>query len=89
MQESQQYNISRFTLHRWFKHYEAFGEAGLVNLSSKHKTFPTQKINVLSERLILDRRKTRKLGVRRMQTELKRLHNLSFSLKTIHKVNKT
>lgn len=84
----QHYNISRFTLRKWFKRYEAFGQAGLVNLSSKPKTSPTQKINVLSEQLILDLSKTRKLGARRMQTELKRLYDLSFSLDTIHKVLK-
>lgn len=60
----QHYNISRFTLRKWCKRYEAFGEAGLVNLSSKPKTSPTKKINVASEQLIIDLRKTRKLGAK-------------------------
>lgn len=84
----QHYDISRFTLCKWCKRYAVFGEAGLLNISSKPKTSPAKKINVLSEKLILDLRTTRKLGVRRMQTELKRLHDLSFSLETIHKVLK-
>lgn len=84
----QHYNISRFTLRKWYKRYEELGEKGLANLSSKPKTSSTQKINVPIEQLILHLRKTRKLGARRMQTELKRLHDLSFSLDTIHKVFK-
>ncbi|AXI24059.1 Helix-turn-helix domain [Cardinium endosymbiont of Sogatella furcifera] len=42
----QHYNISRFTLRKWFKRYEALGEAGLVDFSSKPHTAPRQKINV-------------------------------------------
>lgn len=31
----QHYDISRFTLRKWCKRYEVFGEAGLLNISSK------------------------------------------------------
>ncbi|MFT4314527.1 MAG: helix-turn-helix domain-containing protein [Wolbachia pipientis] len=41
----QHYNISRFTLRKWYKRYEELGEKGLVDLSSKPKTSPLQKIN--------------------------------------------
>ncbi|MCJ7454524.1 MAG: helix-turn-helix domain-containing protein [Wolbachia endosymbiont of Homalodisca vitripennis] len=39
------YGISRFTLRKWYKRYEELGEKGLVDLSSKPKTSPLQKIN--------------------------------------------
>jgi transposase InsO family protein len=84
----QHYNISRFTLRKWCKRYEEFGEKGLENLSSRPKTSPLQKTNISSDQLILHLRKTRKLGARRIQAELKRLHALSFSFATIHKVFK-
>ncbi len=84
----QHYNISRFTLRKWYKRYEELGEKGLENFSSRPKTSPLQKINASNEQLILDLRKARKLGARRIQTELKRLYSFSCSLATIHKVFK-
>ena len=41
-----------------------------------------------NEQLILQLRKERKLEARRIHSELKRLHNISFSTATIHKVLK-
>ena len=38
------------------------------------------------EQLTLKLRKTRNLGARRIQSELKRLHEISLSLATVHKV---
>ncbi|WP_264339189.1 IS481 family transposase [Wolbachia endosymbiont (group A) of Cydia splendana] len=84
----QHYNISRFTLRKWYKRYEKLGAQGLSNLSSRPKTLPLQKINESNEQLILHLRKARKLGARRIQAELKRLHDISFALATIHKVLK-
>ncbi|XGA08005.1 MAG: IS481 family transposase [Wolbachia endosymbiont of Xenopsylla cheopis] len=84
----QHYGISRFTLRKWYKRYEELGEKGLVDLSSKPKTSPLQKINESDEQLILHLRQTRKLGARRIQTELRRLYDLFLSLATIHKIFK-
>ncbi len=84
----QHYNISRFTLRKWYKRYEKLGAQGLSNFSSRPKTLPLQKINESNEQLILHLRKARKLGARRIQAELKRLHDISFALATIHKVLK-
>ena len=84
----QHYGISRFTFRKWLKRYQEFGEEGLVNLSRKPKSSPFQKLNNAYEQLILSLRKERNLGARRLQSELKRLHCLSFSLSTIHKVLK-
>ena len=84
----QHYGISRFTLRKWHKRYEELGKDGLIDLSSKPKNSPSQKRNESHEQLILQLRKERKLGARRIHTELKRLHNISFSTATIHKVLK-
>jgi len=82
------YGISRFTLRKWIKRYEVQGEDGLISLSSKPKSSPLQKRNHINEQLILQLRKERKLGARRLQSELKRLHDIALSLSTIHKVLK-
>jgi len=84
----QHYGISRFTLRKWYKRYEELGEQGLSNFSSKPTNSPLQKRNGVNEQIILDLRKSRSLGARRLQNELKRLHNISFSTATIHKVLK-
>lgn len=46
------------------------------------------KVLASHERWILELRKKRKLGARRIQSELQRLHGFSLSLATIHKVLK-
>jgi transposase InsO family protein len=84
----QHYGISRFTLRKWLKRYEKEGKEGLLDCSSKPKISPLQKRNQAQEQIILNLRSERKLGARRLQSELKRLYDLSFSLSTIHKVLK-
>lgn len=82
------YGISRFTFRKWHKRYEALGEDGLYDVSSRPTTFPLQKRREIDENIIIAMRKNRKLGARRIQSELKRLHSISFSTATIHKVLK-
>jgi hypothetical protein len=60
------------------------GLAGLQEKSRRPKTSPSRKIFPEHIQLIVELRK-RKLGHRRVQNELARLHNLSFSTATIHK----
>lgn len=84
----QHFGMSRATLNKWIKRYKELGKEGLIDLSSKPKFFPSQKRNEANELLIITLRKKRKLGARRLQSELKRLHHISFSLSTIHKVLK-
>jgi transposase-like protein len=82
------YGISRFTLRKWHKRYELLGEEeGLYDEKYTPKNFPLQKRSETDENLIINLRK-RNLGARRIQSELKRLHNISFSTATIHKVLK-
>lgn len=80
--------ISRQTLRKWLKRYEESGVAGLIELSRKPHNSPATKVMARQEELILSLRNERKLGVRRIQSELKRLHDLSLSMATIHKVFK-
>lgn len=82
------YGISPFTLRKWYRRYEQLGEEGLKDITRRPKTSPLQKRNIADENLILTIRKERKLGARRIQNELKRLHDISYSLDTIHKVLK-
>ena len=78
--------VSRPTLRKWVHRYNEHGIDGLADQSKKPKTSPHTKVTTKHEELILDLRKKRKLGARRIQNELKRIYNLSFSLATIHKV---
>jgi transposase-like protein len=82
------FGISRSTLRKWLRRYE---EEGLEDLSSRsHRPLnsPNAKIGSAETNLIIDLRISRNLGARRVQSELKRLNNLSLSLATIHKVLK-
>lgn len=78
--------ISRPTLRKWYKRYLQDGDAGLINQSRKPHFSPKQKITQEHINRILQMRQERNLGARRIQTELFRLHQYTFSLATIHKV---
>lgn len=78
--------ISRPTLRKWLKRYEKEGLPGLADLSRKPHSSPTTKITNVVEKMILSLRQERKLGVRRVQSEIKRMHSIALSLATIHKV---
>jgi transposase InsO family protein len=79
--------ISRPTLRKWLQRYKEQGVDGLKELTRKplnsHK-----KVTLEQEEVILSLRNNRKLGVRRVQSEIKRLHDISLSLATIHKIFK-
>jgi transposase-like protein len=77
--------ISRPTLRKWWFRYQEDGEAGLKDESRRPKSSPAKKVLPVHEQLIADLRK-RKLGHRRIQNELRRLHEISLSTATIHKV---
>jgi transposase InsO family protein len=78
--------ISRPTLRKWLRRYNEAGIDGLHEKSKKPHRSPNKKVTEEHETLILDLRKKRKLGARRIQNELIRNHELSFSLATIHKI---
>ena len=79
--------ISRPTLRKWLKRYNAEGIAGLEELSCAPFR-SIRKVTLEYEKIILSLRTERKLGVRRIQSEIKRLHDISLSLATIHKIFK-
>lgn len=78
--------ISRPTLRKWWQRYLDNGVDGLVSQSKRPHNFPNQKITTKIESLILELRLTSNLGARRLQSELNRLHYISLSVATIHKV---
>lgn len=78
--------ISRPTLQKWLRRYQAFGEAGLESQSRRPHHSPNRKVAEQDEQHILDLRRTRHLGARRIQNELKWLHNRDLGLATIQKV---
>ena len=78
--------ISRPTLRKWHRRYTALGIDGLRDQSRRPHHSPNSKITSEIEGLILDLRKKRNLGARRIHSELKRLHSVSLSLASVHKV---
>jgi transposase-like protein len=77
--------VSRPTLRKWVCRYQQEGKESLVGKSTKPHSSRNQKINKQRSDWILDLRRQRNLGARRIQTELIRLHDCSLSLATIHK----
>ena len=78
--------ISRPTLRKWWRRYQAEGEAGLRSHSRRPLSSPLIKVDAGIETLILSLREKRKLGPKRLKSELKRLHDISLSVAVIHKV---
>jgi transposase InsO family protein len=80
--------ITRNTLKKWLSRYKKDGVNGLISQSRRPKHSPNRKVNQKEEEILVSIRKVRNLGARRLKNELLRLHNLSLSLDTIHKVLK-
>ena len=80
------YGISRPTLRKWLRRYEAEGDAGLLERSRRPHHSPSQKTGEAQEARILELRRDRRLGVKRIRNELIRLDKLELSAATIHKV---
>jgi transposase InsO family protein len=68
------------------RRYAAEGEAGLEDRSKRPHSSPNRKIFAAQEALILQVRRERRLGIKRLRNELIRRHGLKLSLDTIHKV---
>ena len=80
--------ISRPTLRKWLGRYEREGIDGLRDESRCPRSSPALKTTPRLEALILGIRRQRKSGVKMIRNELLRLHSVSLSLATIHKVLK-
>jgi transposase InsO family protein len=77
--------ISRPTLRKWVRRYQEQGVEGLFSGSRRPKSSPTVKILDHHRGWIRELRK-RRLGSRRIQNELKRVHDFDVSRTTIEKV---
>ena len=77
--------ISRPTLRQWVRRYQKDGEAGLESRPRRPINPKEKKVTEEIERWVLELRK-RRLGSRRIQSELHRLHNCSLSRRTIQNV---
>jgi len=79
------YGLSRPTLRKWLRRFEADGAPGLSACSRAPHHSSSAKVGPEEEALILELRRTRRLGVKRLRHELHRLHALQLSPATIHK----
>ena len=80
------FGISRPTLRKWLRRFDAEGEAGLNELSRRPHSSPGRKVGADEEQMILALRRERRLGVKRIRAELRRLHDVQLSPPVIHKV---
>ena len=78
--------VSRPTLRKWWRRYRAEGEAGLADRSRRPLNSPGRRVHALLEQLIIKLRRGRKLGIKRLRIELRRLHGIRLAIATIHKV---
>ena len=80
--------ISRPTLRKWLRRFNNQGIEGLKEENRRPHSTPKLKVTPEIESIILTIRKERNCGVKLLRSELLRLHNISLSLATIHKVLK-
>ena len=80
------FGVSRPTLRKWLRRYEADGEAGLREKSRRPHRSPALKADRVQEARILDLRREQRLEIKRLRNELHRLHAVRLSAATIHKV---
>ena len=73
-------------MRKWLRRYNAEGEAGLREYSRRPHHSPGLKADKRQEERILELRRERRLGVKRIRNELQRLHETRLSAATIHKV---
>jgi transposase InsO family protein len=78
--------ISRPTLRKWWRRYQAEGLAGLEARSRRPHRSPGRKVFAEQEGLILRLRRERRLGIKMLRNELARRHGLRLALDTVHKV---
>ena len=78
--------ISRPTLRKWWHRYQADGVAGLKGESRRPRRLAKQKVFAEQEALVLDLRRSRRLGIKQLCSELLPRHGLGLSLDTLHRV---
>lgn len=78
--------ISRPTLRKWWRRYQAERIVGLEERSRRPRRPAGRKIFAEQETLILELRRSRQLGIKQLRNELLRDHGLRLSLDTLHRV---
>jgi len=78
--------VSRPTLRKWWRRFQAEGELGLIDRSRRPRCSPARKVGKAEEERIISLRRSRQLGIKRLRNELRRLDGLHLALDTIHKV---
>ena len=78
--------ISRPTLRMWVRRYRKNGANGLVERSRRPERSPRRKIFASARDLILSLRRDGNLGARRIQGELRMLHDMELSIRSVQKV---
>src|SRR5215467_2605617 len=69
--------VSRPTLRKWLRRYGEQGLAGLRSLSRRPRRSPRQKVFAQQRKVIRMLRQKRRLGARRIQSELRRSFEIS------------
>ena len=80
--------ISRPTLRKWYRRYNAKGIEGLSDISKKPHNSPNKKLREQLIEKILTLRNERNIGARRIQLELFIQDGTLLSLASIHKALK-
>lgn len=75
--------VSRLTLRKWWRRYQAEGLNGLTDRSRRPLRSNGKRVHDAEEQRILTLRRSRRLGIKRLRKELHRLHSLKFSVDTI------
>src|SRR5271157_5703089 len=77
--------VSRPTLRKWWRRYQAHGTAGLISQSRRPRRFAQRRVFEREEHLIRALRTQRRLGSKRLRNELLRVHGLRLSAATVHR----
>jgi transposase len=77
--------ISRPTLRNWIRRYKLHGVDGLIGESRRSLKSPSKRVGDVERLWILELRE-RRLGSRRIQSELSRAHDFQVSRTTIDKI---
>jgi transposase len=77
--------VSRPTLRKWWRRYQAHGAAGLISRSRRPRWFAQRKVFKREEHLIRALRTQRRLGSKRLRNELLRVNGLRLSAASVHR----
>ena len=77
--------VSRPTLRKWWRDYQAHGTAGLISRSRRPQRFAQRKVFKHEQHLIRGLRTRRRLVSKRLRNDLMRVHGFRLSAATVHR----